>query len=135
MDRIECLGGIWSRLESAPCNMMAFNDIFPFFPGDKTTVPGTWQTIVFAMISCLFLCLVFIPSLTVVLAVVFCVGFLLIGILGFTYWLGYRLDSVSQTLSIMGMGFGVDFAVHVSDSYLHARGIRVESRGGCSSHG
>jgi len=125
-DRIECLDGIWSRLEGAPCNMMAFNDLFPFFAGDKTTVAGTWQTMLFAMVSCLFLCLIFIPNLTVVLIIVFCIGFLLIGILGFTYWLGYRLDSVSQTLFIMGIGFAVDFAVHVCHSFLHARGNRVE---------
>jgi len=125
-DRIECLDGIWSRLDGAPCNMIAFNDAFPFFAGDKTAVPGTWQTMIFAMISCLCLCLIFIPSITIVSIIVFCIGFLLMGILGITYWLGYRLDSVTQTLFVMGIGFAVDFTVHVSHSYLQAKGSRVE---------
>jgi multidrug efflux pump subunit AcrB len=125
-NRIECLDGIWSRLDGAPCNMIAFNDFLPFFAGDKSAVPGTWQTMIFAMISCLCLCLLFIPSITIVGVIVFCIGFLLIGILGFTYYLDYRLDSVTQTLFIMGIGFAVDFTVHVSHAFLQATGTRVE---------
>jgi len=128
-DRVECLEGIYSRLHDAPCNMMAFNHFFPFYAGDKTAVSGTWQTMIFAMLSCLGLCLIFIPNIWVVLTIVFCIGFLLIGILGCTYYLDYRLDSVSQVLFLMGIGFAVDFAVHVSHSFLHAKGNRAERVG------
>merc|ERR1719285_1348728 len=121
-DRVECLDGIYSRLEDAPCNMMAFNTVFPFWSGDRTTVSGTWQTMVFAMFSCLMICSIFIPSIPVVIIIVCCIGFLLIGILGFTYYLGYRLESIIQTMFLMGIGLAVDFAVHVSHSFLQAKG-------------
>jgi len=125
-DRIECLDGIWSRLERAPCNMMPISIMYPFYAGDRTTVPGTWQLMVFALISCLLLCPIFIPNILVVLIIVFCVGFVLIGILGFSYYLDYRLDNATQTLFIMGIGFAVDFTVHISHNFLHAQGSRLE---------
>merc|ERR1719317_446335 len=119
-DRIECLNGIWSRIKVAPCKMTAVNLSFPFWAGDKTSVSGTWQTMVFAMVSCLLICILFIPSIITVIIVVFCVGFVLIGILGSAYYLDLRLDSVTQILFIMGIGFAIDFAVHVSHAFLQA---------------
>jgi len=128
-DRVECLEGIYSRLEDAPCNMIAWNDMFPFYAGDKTTVSGTWQTMVCAVFSCLVVCLIFIPNIYIVLIIIFCIAFLLVGVLGSTYYLDYRLDSAAQVTFIMGIGFAVDFAVHVSHSFLHAKGTKVEKVG------
>jgi len=128
-DRVECLDGIYSRLKDAPCNMMAFSYLFPFYSGDRTIVLGTVQTMLFAMFTCLAICLVLIPSISVVLIIVACIGFLLIGILGSTYFLGFRLESLTQTMFLMGIGFSVDFAVHVAFSFMQAKGSRLERMG------
>merc|ERR1719204_2158181 len=83
----------------------------------------------FAMFTCFAICLVLIPSISVVLIIVSCIGFLLIGILGSTYFLGFRLESLTQTLFLMGIGFAVDFAVHVAYSFMQAKGSRLERMG------
>merc|ERR1711972_1310108 len=95
-----------------------YNEWFTYWAGDATVVTGLWQTLVAALIGCMIVSLVFIPSLSTILVILISIIFTMVGVTGMVYWFGFRLDSLTQTMIVMALGFAVDFCVHLSHSYL-----------------
>jgi len=72
--------------------------------------------------------LVFIPHLVIAFCVFFSIASVEAGVLGFMSFWGVRLDFISVLGLIMGIGFSVDFAAHVSYAFVASNAPTVEQK-------
>jgi hypothetical protein len=103
-------------------NVTVFNPYFIYFDQFLVVLPNTIQCVGLAAVIMLFVSLIFIPNPICSLWVAFAIMSIELGVLGFMAFWGINLDSISMINLIMSIGFSVDFAAHISYSYMDSEG-------------
>ena len=85
-------------------------------------LPTTIQCVVIAAVVMMIVSLIFIPNPICSLWVAFAIMSIELGVLGFMAFWGINLDAISMINLIMSIGFSVDFAAHISYSYMDSEG-------------
>jgi len=80
----------------------------------------TLLTLSFAAISAWAICLILIPSLKLSAIVMCMVVSILLGVMGYLSFWGYRIDTVISVNLVMTIGFAVDNAAHIAHGYYHS---------------
>ena len=102
--------------------MTVFNPYFIYFDQFLGVLPNTVQCVGLAALIMLIVSLVFIPNPICSLWVAFAIMSIELGVLGFMAFWGINLDAISMINLIMSIGFSVDFAAHISYSYMDSEG-------------
>ena len=103
-------------------NVTVFNPYFIYFDQFLVVLPNTVQCVGLAAVIMLVVSLVLIPNPICSLWVAFSIMSIELGVLGFMAFWGINLDSISMINLIMSIGFAVDFAAHISYSYMDSEG-------------
>ena len=106
----------------SPYNVTVFNPYFIYFDQFLGVLPNTVQCVGLAALIMLIVSLVFIPNPICSLWVAFAIMSIELGVLGFMAFWGINLDAISMINLIMSIGFSVDFAAHISYSYMDSEG-------------
>jgi len=80
----------------------------------------TLMTLFWAAVSAWIICLILIPSLKLSMIVMLMVVAILLGVMGYLSFWGYRIDTVISVNLVMTIGFAVDNAAHIAHGYYHS---------------
>lgn len=72
--------------------------------------------------------LLIIPQPFCALVIALTVGSIALGIMGFMAFLDISLDAISMITIAMSVGFSVDFAIHITYSYISLSGDQLEDK-------
>lgn len=109
-----------ARGSRIPC--LIYTAAFVFFEQYIQIISSTLQTIGIAVAVMLFITFAFMPDVRVVLIVCVTLVCILVGIFGFMHFWDLTLSSITMIHLVMGVGFSVDFSVHVCHAFISVEG-------------
>jgi len=80
----------------------------------------TMSNLFFAAMAALVMCLILIPSIKLSMIVMSTVLMILVAVVGYLSFLGFRIDVVTGVILILTIGFAVDNSAHICHAYQHS---------------
>ena len=114
--------------EQSPLPVVAFHHNFELFEQYLATLPATVETLGYAVAVIVVVCIIFLPHPFIVALITLSIILIFVNILGFMYFWGITLSSVTMIHLIMSVGFSVDFSAHVCSAYLMSNFITRSER-------
>lgn len=98
--------------------IVPYSITFKFYEQFEQTLPNILQSFLIAVEAMYFISLIFIPDLVSVCSIVFSMGSIMIGLLGWMHIWGLTLSSVTMIELIMSVGFCIDFSAHITHAFI-----------------
>ena len=106
----------------SPLSATAFAPAFIFYEQYIAILPQTLQTLGIGVAAVFLITAIFMPHPLLLLYVVFTMGMIMVGIVGFMAHWNLTLSSITMIHLIMSVGFSVDFTAHICHAYMVANG-------------
>lgn len=114
----DMMTGLRETAEGCPVELLVYHPAFIYFDQYTVIIDNTVQTILVAVIVMLVVSLILIPDPLCSVWVAFAICSVIVGVTGFMALWGVNLDSISMINLVMCIGFSVDFAAHISYSFV-----------------
>lgn len=99
-------------------SLTVFHPAFIYYDQYTSIMPSTIQNMVIAVGCMLIVSLFLIPDPLCAIWVTVAIASIETGVIGYMTWWGVNLDSISMISLILCIGFSVDFAAHITYSYI-----------------
>ena len=106
----------------ANVNCFIFHPAFIYAERDAEILPNTLQTLGITVAVMTLITIVFMPNIFVVILVVVAMVLILLGVIGFMYFLDLSLSFMTLIHLILSVGFSVDFCAHICHAFVTASG-------------
>ena len=127
-DRGKMMQNIRETAKHSPLSVIAFSPTFIFYEQYVAILPQTLQTLGAGLAAVFLVTIIFMPHPVLLLFVVFTMGMIMTGIIGFLHFWKLTLSSVTMIHLIMCVGFSVDFTAHICHAYMIANGSNRNER-------
>uniref|UniRef100_A0A1I7T588 SSD domain-containing protein n=1 Tax=Caenorhabditis tropicalis TaxID=1561998 RepID=A0A1I7T588_9PELO len=103
-------------------NVTTFHEYYPFADQYLELTPSLFQNMFLDLGTILLVSMIMIPEWRCAVAIVLSIASINVGVLGFMFYWGVNLDSVSIITVIMCIGFAVDLSAHIAYAFSQSYG-------------
>lgn len=114
--------------DSAQLNCFAYSPLFVLAEQYISILSQSLQSVGIALASVFVITCVFMPHPTLILFVTLAVGMIMVGVVGFMYYVDVALSAITMIHLIMSVGFSIDFTAHICHGYMISEGHTTDLR-------